>query len=59
MERSSQQQVNFTKVHLFFATAKRAEIENVRTKRYDDKEMVKRLSGALMKLAGEVEVDEE
>lgn len=58
MERSSQPQVNLAKVRIFFAIAKREEIENVRTKHYDDKEMVKRLAGGLMKLASEEEVDE-
>lgn len=57
MERSSQPQVNLAKVRTFFAVAKREEIENVRTKRYDDKEMVRRLAGGLMKLASEEEVD--
>lgn len=57
MEKSSQPQVNLVKIRSFFAIAKKEEIENVRTKRYDDKEMVKRLAGGLMKLASE-EVDE-
>ena len=58
MERSSKPQVYLAKVRAFFAIAKREEIENVRTKRYDDKEMVRRLASGLMRLASEEEVDE-
>ena len=59
METNSQSQVNLVKLRTFFAAAKREEIKNVRINRYDDKEMVKRLTNGLLKLANEEEVDEE
>ena len=53
MENNRESQVNLVRMRNFFAQAKRFEIENVRTKRLDDKEMVRQLAAGIMKLVAD------
>ena len=53
MERSNGPQINKVKARQLYENAKRLEIENARTGRYDDKEMVKILTRSILKLAEE------
>lgn len=53
METNSGLQINKFKARQLYEKAKRLEIENARTGRYDDKEMVKLLTRSILKLAEE------
>lgn len=56
MEPNKGLQINKIKARQLYEQAKRLEIENARTGRYDDKEMVKLLTRSILKLAEEDQI---
>lgn len=58
MELNNRPRINKIKARQLYEQAKRLEIENVRTGRYDDKEMVKLLTRSILKLAEEDQIED-